>query len=215
MRFFKETIFPLLAIVLVTCFPHTGLIPIPFGYCVPVLLFIWFFLKYYKEDFKSVGFSLKQFSIKSMLIGALAAMALFSFLNWVFFPLLDKLVELPADNLGDIASVRNNIPFYLFLVAMGWIVGGFYEELVFHGFIFTRLEKMLPVKIAVPASFLATNLIFAAYHIQLGAGGMINAFVAGTVYHALMLYHKRNMWYAIFCHAVFDTIALTYLYAGY
>ncbi|MBK7433106.1 MAG: CPBP family intramembrane metalloprotease [Chitinophagaceae bacterium] len=136
-------------------------------------------------------------------------------MTWVFFPLLNQLAELPPADLGDFASIRHNTPFYLFLLAMGWIVGGFYEELVFHGFLFTRLEKMMPGKIAVPVAFLLSNVIFAAYHFQLGAEGVINAFMAGSVYHALMLYHKRNLWYAIICHAVFDTIALTYLYAGY
>ena len=63
-------------------------------------------------------------------------------------------------------------------------------------------------------SFWVSNIIFALYHLQLGAEGVLNAFIAGSAYHALMLYYKRNMWYAIFCHAAFDTIAITYIYLG-
>ena len=105
--------------------------------------------------------------------------------------------------------------FYIFILAMGWIIGGFYEEIVFHGFIFTRLEKLFSGRYAMLISFLLSNIIFALYHLQLGPIGVINAFIAGICYHALMLYFKRNMWYAIFCHAIYDTIALTYIYAGY
>jgi membrane protease YdiL (CAAX protease family) len=98
---------------------------------------------------------------------------------------------------------------------MGWLVGGLYEEIVFHGFIFTKLEKILPGQYALPTSFVICNILFALYHLQLGTEGVITALVAGCVYHALMICNKKNMWYAIFCHAMYDTIALTYIYAGY
>ncbi len=211
----KEILLSLFAILIILLVPHSGVIPLPFGYCIPLLIFVWFFLKQYKENFAGIGFSFKRFQIRSVLIGALAGVLVFSFLNWVFFPVLQKIIELPPADLSGFAKIKGNTGFYIFLLAMGWIVGGFYEELIFHGFIFTRIEKMIPGKYAVFLGFLLTNIIFAFYHAQLGIGGVINAFLAGSAYHALMLYYKRNMWYAVFCHAVFDTIALTFLYAGY
>jgi membrane protease YdiL (CAAX protease family) len=98
---------------------------------------------------------------------------------------------------------------------MGWVVGGLYEEIVFHGFIFTYLEKLLPRRISLIVSFLITNIIFGLYHFQLGYEGIINAFLAGMGYHIIVLVNKRNLWYGIICHAIFDTIALTLLYLGY
>jgi membrane protease YdiL (CAAX protease family) len=98
---------------------------------------------------------------------------------------------------------------------MGWLIGGIYEEIVFHGFIFTRLEKLFKPKNVLIICFLLTNILFAFYHWQLGISGMINAFIAGMVYHALMLRYKRNIWYAVFCHGIFDTIGLTFIYLGY
>ncbi len=215
MKKIKEIFFSLLAIALVVIIPHSGIIPIPFAYCIPVLLIVWFFLKLHKENFASIGFSFGRFQLKAVLVGTLTALVLYSFLNWGFFPLLKTIVELPPSELGDFARIRGNTGFYIFLLAMGWIVGGFYEELVFHGFIFTRLERLITGKYAMPVAFLLSNLVFAMYHLQLGIAGVINAFIAGSVYHALMIYYNRNMWYAIICHAVFDTIALTFLYAGY
>jgi membrane protease YdiL (CAAX protease family) len=211
----KEILLGLSAIIIVLIVPHSGIIPLPFGYSIPILLFVWFYLRQYKESFASIGFSFKRFEIRSVLIGAIAGILIFSFLTWVFFPILQKIIELPPADLGDFTKLRGDPGFYIFLLAMGWIVGGFYEEIIFHGFIFTRLEKILPGNYAVILSFLLTNTIFALYHLQLGTAGVINAFIAGSLYHALMLYYKRNLWYAIFCHAVFDTIALTFLYVGY
>lgn len=211
----KEIGITLLAIAFVVLFPHSGLIPVPFGYAIPVLLLVWLFLKLYRENFATIGFSFKSFEIKALFTGMITAILLFAFLNRVFFPLLEKLVAIPPADLGDIAGIRGNTGFYIFLLVMGWLIGGFYEEIVFHGFIFTRLEKLIPGKYAVTIGFLLCNLVFALYHIQLGIAGVITAFIAGCVYQGSMLYFKRNMWYAIFCHAVYDTIALTYIYAGY
>jgi membrane protease YdiL (CAAX protease family) len=94
-------------------------------------------------------------------------------------------------------------------------VGGFYEELVFHGFIFTRLEKIIPGKYGLVMSFIGANLIFALYHFQLGPAGILNALIAGCAYHALMLRFNRNLWYSFFFHGFFDAIGLTYIYLGY
>jgi uncharacterized protein len=215
MKTIKQILITFLAVAFVVLIPHSGIIPLPFTYIIPVLLFIWFYLKLHQENFIDIGFSFKYFQIKSVLIGALTAALLILFINLIFFPLLRMIIDLPPADLGDFAKIKGNTGFYIFLLAMGWIVGGFYEEIVFHGFIFTRLEKLISNKYAIPLSFLLSNTIFALYHLQLGAEGVINAFIAGSVNHALMLHYKRNMWYAIFCHAVFDTIALTYMYAGY
>lgn len=215
MKAIKQILFPLIAIALIVLIPHSGIIPLPFGYSIPVLIFIWLYLKLSKENFTSLGFSFKQFEIKPLLIGTVTAVLLFSFLYLMFFPLLEKIIHLPAPYLGDIARIRGNPGFFIFILAMGWLVGGFYEEIVFHGFIFTRLEKFIPGKYTLVIAFLLCNVIFALYHLQLGSHAVINAFIAGCVYHALMLRYKRNMWYAIICHGFFDTIALTFIYAGY
>ena len=95
------------------------------------------------------------------------------------------------------------------------VVGGFYEELVFHGFIFTRLEKLLPSQKLVLLNFILTNVIFAVYHFQLGILGIINAFIAGCAYHAFILKNNRNLWYGLFFHAFYDFIGLSFIYAGY
>lgn len=211
----KEILFSLTAIIIVLLVPHSGIIPVPFGYSIPILVFVWFFLKRRHENFTTIGFSFKRFEVRSALVGALAGILIFSFLTWAFFPLLEKIITLPKVELGDFLKIREDTGFFVFILIMSWVVGGFYEELIFHGFIFTQFEKILPGKNSVLLSFLLTNIIFGLYHSQLGISGVLNAFLAGSAYHALMLFYKRNMWYAIFCHAVFDTIALTLIYVGY
>ena len=212
---FTETLFILLAIAFIFLFPHFGFIPIPFLYIIPVLLVVWLFLKGTKENFANLGFSFKRFEVRAIWIGAIAAVLLFVFLNYIFFPLLNKVILLKPASLEDFKNIRHYFPMYVFILIAGFIVGGFYEELVFHGFIFTRIEKITGGKYAFMLSFIISNLIFGLYHFQLGVSGMLNAFVAGCAYHALMIKFNRNLWYSIFFHTFFDVIGLTYIYLGY
>lgn len=212
---FKNILFTILAICIVTILPHLNILPFSFGYVIPIILFIWLYLKYNKENFTSIGFSFKTFSLKCILIGTITGVLIFSFLYFIFFPLLQYIVELPDSNVELYDNLKGNTGLYLFLLVMGWLVGGLYEEIVFHGFIFTYVEKLLPRRISFIVSFLITNIIFGLYHFQLGYDGIINAFLAGMGYHIIVLLNKRNLWYGIICHAIFDTIALTLLYLGY
>jgi len=212
--FNRQGIFSILGILCIIFIPHTGIFPF-FSYSILLTFMIWWMLKLNGEKFSYIGFSFKRFSFHAMVTGVLCAIVFFVFMQYIFFPLLHKIIYLPPPNLDDFKFIRNNAGNYIFILLMGWIIGGFYEELAFHGFIFTSLEKILGGKQAMILGFFITNTLFALYHLQLGTQGVINAFVAGCAYHALMLNSKRNMWYAFFFHGFFDTIALTYIYLGY
>ncbi len=211
----KKIAISLFIIGAIVIFPHYSFLPLPFLYTIPIIGLIWIALKSNAENFSNIYFSFKEITFHSFFIGSLVGLLLFLFTNYIFFPLLGKFVDLPEVNLEDFAKIKNNTPMYIFMIIMGLVVGGLYEELVFHGYIFSAIEKMFATPKATLISFIITNIIFGLYHIQLGTIGVLNALIAGLVYHALMLHFKRNMWYAIFCHAAFDTIALTYIYAGY
>ncbi len=211
----KKILFAFLAIVIVTLLPHSGFIPGPFVYSIPILLFIWLYLKYFGESFSDLGFRLKSCSLKSFLVGSAVAILTVAFMQLIFFPALENLVEFEEVQVELYDKLRGNTGFYIFILVMSWIIGGLYEEIVFHGFIFTRLEKMIGGKYATLLGFLITAIIFGAYHIQLGSEDVLNAALVGAGYHALILYYKRNLWYGIFAHAVYDTIVITLLYLGH
>jgi len=210
-----EIILDIIAIAFVFLLPHFGLIPFPFFYIVPVLAFIWIYLKKSSETFASIYFSLANFQLTTVAVGAAAACILLFLLSHVLFPLLSQLVHLRAANLADFRKVRGHFLTYCAYLIAGLVVGGFYEEVVFHGFIYTRFRKIITGKNAAAVAFGVTNLLFGLYHFQQGPSGIITAFIAGCAYQGLMLQFGRNLWYAIFFHAFFDAIGLTYIYLGY
>jgi len=210
----NKTILNVIVIGAIIFLPHAELIPF-FGYSIPILLLTWFALKYGNEGFSDIGFSFKQFTPKSILIGGLVAAVTLAFMQLVFHPILEFFVSLTYNDVGLSDTIQGgNFQFFI-MVVMGWLIGGFYEEIVFHGFLFTRLEKMIPGSYATLISFLVTSVIFGLYHMQLGALGVINALVVGAVYLALFLYFKRNLWYSIICHGCYNTMVMTLIYFEY
>lgn len=211
---YYKLILNLIAIGVIIFLPHAELIPF-FGYSIPILIFTWFTLKFSNESFSDIGFSLKQFKLKIIPIGFLIAVFTLAFLQLIFHPILDLIVSLEYNDAGLNDTIRNGKLQFLIMVFMGWLIGGFYEEIVFHGFIYTRLEKMLTGKYATLISFIITSIKFGFYHIQLGPSGIVNALVAGAIYLATYLYFKRNLWYAIICHGFYNTLVMTLIYFDY
>jgi membrane protease YdiL (CAAX protease family) len=209
-----EKILNVIAIGTIIVLPHAELIPF-FGYCIPILFITCFALKYSKENFSDIGFSFKQFNPKSILIGGLVAALTLAFMQLVFHPVLEFFVNLEYKDVGLSDTIQGGKLQFLLMIIMGWLIGGFYEEIVFHGFIFTRLEKMIKGKFAAYISFVITSFAFGIYHIQLGALGLINALLVGAVYLTLFLYFKRNLWYSIMCHGFYNTMVMTLIYFDY
>lgn len=210
----KKVIISVLAICVIVLLPHTELIP-NFGYIIPIFLFVWLLLKYTNETFSDIGFSFKQFKLKSILIGSLIAVFTLGFMQLVFFPTIEHMVTFEESDVGLYDFIRDNKGKYYFMIVMGWLVGGLYEEIVFHGFIFSRLEKIIQGKYSTMISFALTAVLFGAYHYQLGVDGLINALLVGAVYQALFLYFGRNLWYSMVCHGTYNTMVIALIYHGY
>lgn len=143
----KNILISLLAIGIVVILPHTGIIP-NFGYSIPILFFVWLYLKYSNETFSDIGFSFKLFNLRSILIGSIVAGLSLCFMQFIFFPVLEYFIVFEETDVELYNFIRKNKWNYLFIIIMGWLVGGLYEEIVLHGFIFSRLEKMINGKYA-------------------------------------------------------------------
>ncbi|MFY0629942.1 MAG: CPBP family intramembrane metalloprotease [Flavobacteriaceae bacterium] len=133
----------------------------------------------------------------------------------VFFPILNHFITFKEVDVDLYNFLRENQWQYIFTIIMSWLIGGLYEEIVFHGFMFSSLEKIFKGRYATQISFTLTAVLFGIYHFQLGVDGLINALLVGTVYLALFLHFKRNLWYSILSHGIYNTIVITMIYYGY
>ena len=204
----------ILAIAFCFFIPHYANLPI-FIYPIVVLIVVWLYLKYIsKENFSDIFFSFKRFRVKAIWIGIIVAILLSLFFRFAWDPFINKIIPSGRIDLSDFASIRNSPVNYAIILLLALLVGGFYEEIIFHGFIFTRLEKIFKGKRATITAFMLTTIIFGFYHFQQGLKGILLTAIAGAVYHVLIPRFNRNLWDGVFAHAIFDFIGLTFIYLG-
>lgn len=194
---------------------HSGIFPVLVAPAI-LLLVIGLFLKFIsKEGFADLMFSFDRFSFKPVWVGAAAAVALALFFQFLWNPLMDKILPGEKIDLYAFSFIRDSAYNYAFLLLIALLLGGFFEEILFHGFLYTRLEKIFSGNYALVTNVLLTNIIFGLYHYHLGIKEVLLATLAGLAYHYVLLKFNRNLWYGIFFHAFFDFIGLTQIYLGY
>ncbi len=130
----------------------------------------------------------------------------------VIEPGLTRLTGNPVD-ISAFDAVRGNFVMFLLLMAMGWVIGGFLEEFTFRGFIIGRVRWLLGSDtVATWAAVLAAAIPFGVAHFYQGITGMIATGMIGFLLGAVYVFHRFNLWYAIFTHGFINTVGVTAIY---
>lgn len=172
-------------------------------------------LRYQRLGFADVGFQWRALGTVPLLVGGALGVA-YAMANYAAIgPTLARLLgELP--DLSSFDFVRAHLSGYLIALALSWVIGGFYEELVFRGFLQAMLLRHLPAWRGRPVVATAlVVLLFAAYHVQLGAFGAANALVFAVFAAAVRQRWPDDLWYVIGFHACADMTAFTLMRLGY
>ncbi|WP_369937648.1 CPBP family intramembrane glutamic endopeptidase [Xanthomonas tesorieronis] len=166
-------------------------------------------------NFADVGFRWRGLRSAPLLIGG-GLGVVYAAANYLAVgPLLARLLGEQPD-LSDFAFARESVGGYALAFGLAWVVGGLYEELVFRGFLHTVLARFLPASRLRPVLAVAiVAAAFAAYHWQLGAFGVANAFVFALFAAGVRHRWPDNLWHAISFHACADVVAFTLMRLGY
>jgi membrane protease YdiL (CAAX protease family) len=202
----------ILMIAFLWLFPHFGILPI-YAYPPVLLLILWLWLRFQTKRFVTIGFRWNQVPIRSLLIGIALALIYFFLYYFIIGPLLTNYLHIPRSDVSDFYFVRSSFSRYITILVIAWLLAVPFEEIVFRGFIFYKLLQWTRKKFWL-AGFIC-SVLFGAYHLQQGWGGVIHAFIFGLVTTVLYKYYKGNLWYLIFFHSAYDTIAITAIRLGY
>jgi membrane protease YdiL (CAAX protease family) len=163
-----------------------------------------------KKRWSDFGFQ----SISQKLLGvAITIGIMYGFIdNFLIEPLITRLVGAEPD-LSSYEGVKGNVAGLFGMLALGWVVGGLFEEFFFRGYLFTRLNSI----ITNPAlhkfiSILVVSLVFAFAHNYQGIGGIVATFFFSIVMGFLYFYFNRNVWYLILIHGFYDTVGIFRLF---
>ena len=165
-----------------------------------------------KEKWTSYGF--RTIELKKTLLAAIVGFGFAAIGNYFIEPLVTKLTGETAD-LSSFSDVKGNVSGFFGLLAMGWVIGGLFEEFLFRGYLLNRINLTINNQaLSKWIGIVVTSISFAVAHGYQGAGGIINTFYFSFILALLYYYFKKNVWYVIIVHGCFDTFGIIYLYLG-
>ena len=105
----------------------------------------------------------------------------------------------------------------LFLVSLAsiYFFSSFGEEVVYRGFLITRLETLFgPGRRALAWAVVFSSLVFGLAHFGWGVAGMVQTTFMGLALAISFVIFKRRLWILVAAHAYMDTALILPLYFG-
>jgi membrane protease YdiL (CAAX protease family) len=139
----------------------------------------------------------------------IATQVLFSI---VIDPLLERMTGKAID-ISMLDGMRGNAGAFLIMLAVGWVVGGFLEEMLFRGYLLRRLTRVLgngPLAAATAVALPAIS--FGMAHSYQDVPGMLSTGLIALLLGVLFVWTRYNLWLPIIVHGVIDTVGLTFIY---
>lgn len=203
----------LVAVVVVLMLNEIDRIAAPLGIPIAVL-FIWFVLWVSRAGWSDVGMRRPKNWITTIGIGIGVALFLQAVALVVLVPTMQRFgVQLP--DLSRFESIRGNIPMLLLWLVVAWTTAGFGEEIIWRGFVMSRVARVLgDGKAAWVFSLILASVLFGLLHIYQGTVGVVLTGVSGLVFGILYLASGRNLWAPIIAHGTKDTLAFLMIYTG-
>lgn len=138
-----------------------------------------------------------------ILIGVSAA-------NWVLLTTLPLLLGEAAERTFFEVS---DLTTYLTFMGLVWTTNAFGEEMLFRGFLMSRLSAMMGgTRFAWIVAAFAQAIIFGIGHAYQGIGGIVTTGVIGLVFGLFYLVGRRNLLPLIVAHGIINTFGITAIY---
>src|SRR5690349_1828402 len=177
---YPQNILKFLLIAFLVLFPH--FVPLPFySYSVVCLAVIIFYLKRQKKNLRDLGLKRNGLTFHTLFVGILTALIWIAFNKWVYHPFITHFFVVPPYTEYDF--IRNKLSNLIITLIAAWVIGGFYEEIVFRGFIHTTIRGwFVKSKYSFWLAGVLTSMLFGLYHWQQGIFGIVPSFLGGLLW---------------------------------
>ena len=143
---------------------------------------------------------------------------LFSILLFILMDVLvQPLLELffrPVD-LSAFSAIEGNLFNYLLYIILGWVMGGFCEEIIYRGYVVKRLAIIFgDTNKTWLLSAIMAAIAFGFAHTYQGPSGIISTAVIGLAFGLIFTYNRNNLLLLILLHGIYNMIAITLIYLG-
>jgi len=129
--------------------------------------------------------------------------------------ILPRLLNAAPPDTSHFDFVQGNLGVLLGTLAVVWFSAALSEEIIFRGFLMTRLARIFGGgQGAWIASLLLSSIDFGALHLYQGLSGVLLTGFVGLLLGLVFLASGRNLWVAILVHGLTNSVALFLLYLG-
>jgi membrane protease YdiL (CAAX protease family) len=193
------------------------LLPLPFLnlnilYVVSAVM-IMVLSKYLRKE-KWSDFGFKSIQTRKIILAVTVGIGFGYVDNYLLEPFITKLIGLEPD-LSAYAGVEGNVWGLIGMLALGWVIGGFFEEYFFRGYLFYRLNTIINNPLVHKCVAIAvTSIVFAFAHTYQGTAGILATFYFSIIMGLLYFYLGKNIWYLMIVHGFYDTVGIIKLFLG-
>lgn len=174
-----------------------------------IMLFTWGLI-HWRGD-RWANFGLKRPENMKKAIGVFLGLLLFMWFTVTFTEWLGI-----KRDLSQFEFIRANPLLLVYAVIYVLIFAGFYEEIMFRGFLMVRLAQICGSKPkAWYLAIIIQGVFFGFAHAYQGLNGIIITGIGGMIIGAAYLLAGRNLWPLIFAHGLYDAIRMISFYFGY
>lgn len=111
--------------------------------------------------------------------------------------------------------LQGNLPMLLLALAAVYVVSSFGEEVVYRGFLMSRVAELGGGSRAAWSIAVAISaVVFGLAHFSWGVVGIVQTAFMGLALAIAYLVVRRNLWVLILAHAYVDTLLLLQMYLG-
>jgi membrane protease YdiL (CAAX protease family) len=127
----------------------------------------------------------------------------------LILPVLNHLTG-TTQEMGGFAELKGNIGQYFFMLAAGWVLGAFAEEIAFRGYIQMRTAALFPNKTAgIVAAVALSSVLFGLLHTEQGIVGVVVTTLDAVFFSFVRLRFGGNTWASVLAHGFNNTIGIT------
>ena len=118
-------------------------------------------------------------------------------------------------DLSEVSGIEGNLLLYVVFILLGWVFGGFCEEIIYRGYVLKRLAIILgDTKKAWLFSAVMASIVFGFAHNYQGPSGVILTAITAFLFGLIFIYNKNNLMVLVLTHGIYNMIAITLIYLG-
>lgn len=165
-------------------------------------------------SFGEIGFRRPGSWFRTIALGVVIGIAAQLSFVIVIDPLLERLTGSPVD-LSSLDGMRGNPVNFIIMLAIGWVVGGFLEEMLFRGYLLRRIQRLLGDQPwAALLAIALTSTAFGMAHGYQDTAGMISTGLMGALLGGLFVWTGGKLWLPIVVHGVTNTLGITLIFTS-